>query len=62
MKMMMIMIGCSSIVGAEMLHPNKALARKVARQKLIQEEMVENEDEEVKDDFVVFICNLCLLC
>ncbi|GJJ77117.1 E3 SUMO-protein ligase NSE2 [Entomortierella parvispora] len=38
--------GCSSIVGAEMLHPNKALARKVARQKLIQEEMVEHQDEE----------------
>jgi len=53
-------IGCSSIVGAEMLHSNKALARKVARQKLIQEEMVEHEEEEVKDDSL-FYCPLLLI-
>ncbi|KAG0055465.1 hypothetical protein BGZ83_008470 [Gryganskiella cystojenkinii] len=38
--------GCNNHVSAQMLQPNKALARKVARQKMIQEEIGEHEEEE----------------
>ncbi|KAG0196863.1 Ubiquitin-conjugating enzyme E2 2, partial [Mortierella sp. GBA30] len=38
--------GCNRPVTAEMLQPNKALARKVARQIMVQEELSVREDEE----------------
>ncbi|KAF9912387.1 hypothetical protein EC991_011079 [Linnemannia zychae] len=38
--------GCNRAITLEMLQPNKALARKVARQKMIQQEMSQRPEEE----------------
>ncbi|KAF9572529.1 hypothetical protein EC968_009753 [Mortierella alpina] len=38
--------GCNRPVTVEMLQPNKALARKVERQKMVEEELLAHEDEE----------------
>lgn len=46
-----LIVGCNRPIALENLQPNKALARKVARQIMIQDEMPQHPEEEVRFSF-----------